>query len=298
MKNSKIGAVLCAALGNIIWGFSFLFTKVGLGIAPTPNVMLAHRFLIATLFMSIPLLLGKEKISFKGKDCRPILILLAMQTCYYFFETYGLLYTNSIVAGLVLAAVPVVAIGTGALFLREYPTRRQALFCLLPVAGVIIMTVAGKELGVVTALGIILLLLTMLASAIYKTANRRAATQFSAYERTFMILANSAVVFTIVGMANVNWSLGEFVAPLADGKYLLSVCSLSLLCSIAANLLVNYAAGKMSVFKVSAFGALSTLCSTLAGVLILHEPMSWSLLLGGILIVVGIRQVTKQDGGK
>jgi drug/metabolite transporter (DMT)-like permease len=76
------------------------------------------------------------------------------------------------------------------------------------------------------------------------------------------------------------------------------VCSLSLLCSIAANLLVNYAAGKMSVFKVSAFGALSTLCSTLAGVLILHEPMSWSLLLGGILIVVGIRQVTKQDGGK
>lgn len=298
MKKAKVGAVLCAALGNMIWGFSFLFTKIGLGIAPTPNVMLAHRFLLSALFMAIPMLLGKEKISFKGKDWKPIAILLLMQTTYYFCETYGLMYTNSIVAGMVLAAVPVVAIGTGALFLREYPTRRQALFCLLPVVGVIIMTVAGQELGVVTPLGILLLLLTMLASAIYKTANRRAATQFSAYERTFLILANSAVVFTIVGMVNVNWSLREFAAPLLSGKYLLSVCSLSLLCSIAANLLVNYAAGKMSVFKVSAFGALSTLCSTLAGVVFLHEPMNWSLLLGGVLILVGIRQVTKQDGGK
>lgn len=298
MKKAKVGAVLCAALGNIIWGFSFLFTKVGLQVAPSPNVMLGHRFLISTLFMSIPLLLGREKISFKGKDWRPIAILLLMQTAYYFCETYGLMLTNSIVAGMVLAAVPVVAIGTGALFLREYPSRRQALFCLLPVAGVIIMTVAGQELGVVTPLGIFLLIMTMVASAIYKTANRSAATQFSTYERTFLIMANSALVFCIVGMANVNWSIGEFTAPLLDGKYLLSVCSLSLLCSIAANLLVNYAAGQMSVFKVSAFGALSTLCSTLAGVVFLHEPMNWSLLLGGVLILVGIRQVTKQEGEK
>ena len=67
---------------------------------------------------------------------------------YYLFETYGILYTNSTISGLVLAMVPVVTIGTGALFLKEYPTTRQALFCSLPVAGVIIISVAGKSLEV------------------------------------------------------------------------------------------------------------------------------------------------------
>ena len=68
MKKETVKAVLYAALGNIIWGFSFLFTKTGLAVAPNPNVMLAHRFILSTLFMGIPLLLGKEKISFKGKN--------------------------------------------------------------------------------------------------------------------------------------------------------------------------------------------------------------------------------------
>jgi len=293
MKGKTAKAVLCAALGNIIWGFSFLFTKTGLAVAPNPNVMLAHRFILSTLFMGIPLLLGREKISFKGKNWKPVALLLLMQSCYFLFETYGILYTNATIAGLVLAVVPVVTIGTGALFLKEYPTRRQALFCILPVAGVIIMTVSGKELGVVTLQGIIFLLLTMLVSAVFKTANRKAAQEFSAFERTFLVLANSAVVFSLVGMGSVEWNAAAFVAPLLQGKYLFSILCLSLLCSIVANLLVNYASGHMSVFKVSSFGSLSTLCSMVAGVVFLREPVSISLLLGAILILVGIRQVTK-----
>ena len=293
MKKETVKAVLYAALGNIIWGFSFLFTKTGLAMAPNPNVMLAHRFILSTLFMGIPLLLGKEKISFKGKNWKPVVLLLLMQSCYFLFETYGILYTNATIAGLVLAVVPVVTIGTGALFLREYPTRRQALFCILPVAGVIIMTVSGKELGVVTPLGIIFLLLTMLVSAAFKTANRKAAQEFSSFERTFLVLANSAVVFSLVGMGSVDWNVAAFAAPLLQGKYLFSVLCLSLLCSIVANLLVNYASGHMSVFKLSSFGSLSTLCSMVAGVVFLREPVSISLLLGAVLILVGIRQVTK-----
>lgn len=294
MKNKSIKAAFCASLGNIIWGFSFLFTKVGLSVAPNPNVMLAHRFLLATAFMGILILTGKGKVSFKGKNWRPVVILLLTQSLYYVFETYGVLYTNATIAGLVLATVPVVTIGTGALFLREYPTRRQALFCIMPVAGVIIMTVSGKELGVATPLGIFFLVLTMLASAVYKTANRRAAEEFSPFERTFMVLSNSAVVFSVVGMASVDWRVTDFVAPLLQGNYLFSVLCLSLLCSIAANMLVNYASSHMSVFKVSSFGSLSTLCSVLAGVIFLKEPMSFALLLGAVLILVGIRQVTKQ----
>lgn len=292
-KKKLLKPELCAALGNIIWGFSFLFTKVGLAVAPGPNVMLGHRFTLSFLFMALFMLVRKQKISFRGKDWKPVVLLLVMQVCYYLFETYGVLYSNTTIAGLVLAVVPVVTIGTGALFLREYPTRRQALFCIMPVAGVIIMTVSGQKLGAVTPLGIILLLMTMLVSAVFKTANRKAAQEFTPFERTFLVLTNSALVFTVLGLNAVDWKVADYVAPLLQGKYLFSVLCLSLLCSIAANMLVNYASGKMSVFKVSSFGSLSTLCSVVAGVVFLKEAMRWDLALGAVLILVGIRQVTK-----
>ena len=292
-KNRLFGAVLCAALGNIIWGFSFLFIKVGLTIAPNSNVLLAHRFLLSALFMGSYLLISRKKITFKGKNWRPILLLMLMQVLYYVFETYGIIKTNSTIAGLVLAVVPVVTLGTGALFLREYPTRRQAFFCIMPVAGVILITVSGMERGTVTFLGMLALIMTMLVSAVFKTANRKAALEFTAFERTFMVMCSSSVFFSFMGMRAVNWDMQAFLAPLTSWKYLLCVLSLSLLCSIAANILVNYASGKMSVFKVASFGSLSTLCSTVVGIVFLREPMSIALLIGAVLILVGIRQVTK-----
>jgi len=294
MKGTSAKAVFCAALGNIIWGFSFLFTRVGLDVT-TPNIMLAHRFAVSTLVTLLMMLFTRQRLSFRGKNWRPVALLLLTQLTYYLFESYGVLYTNSTFAGMVLAVVPVVTIATGALFLKEYPTRRQALFCALPVAGIILMTVSGKELGVVTVPGLIFLVLTLLSSVVYKTANRKAAEEFSPFERTFLVLAISAVAFTLTGLGEAKWDVGVFLAPMAEPKYIGSILSLSLLCSVAANLLVNYASGHMPVFKLSSFGSLSTLCTMFAGVVFLKEPMNWALLLGAVLILVGIRQVTKKE---
>ena len=297
MKKQTALAVFCAALGNVFWGISFLFIRLAMDVA-SPELLLAHRFTLAAVCMLIPLLLGRQKLSFKGKSIAPVLGLMVFQILYYLGESYALLHTSSTIAGLVLAVVPIVTIGTGAIFLKEYPTKRQAFFCLMPVAGVILMTVAGKELGVVNLLGLLLLAVALLSSAFYKTANRKAAQSYSAYERTLLVMSVSAVFFSVRGLNSVGWDLGQYVAPLAQPNYLLSVVSLCLLCSVGGNLLVNYASGHMSVFKVSSFGAISTLCTMVAGILFLKEPVSWTLLLGAALILVGIRQVTKPDPGK
>lgn len=293
MKGKVAKAVFCAALGNVIWGFSFLFTRLCLDVAASPTVLLSHRFLLSAMFMGTSILMGKSKVSLKGKNWKPFVVLLVTQVGYFLFETYGLVYTNATIAGMMLAVAPVVTIGTGALFLKEYPTRRQALFCIVPVVGVIIMTVSGKELGVVTAIGMILLLLTMLDSAIYKTANRKAAMEFTPFERTFFVLSLSSLVFTVIALRSVGWDVKTYIAPVLQLNYILPLVSLSLLCSIVAGLLVNYAAGILSVFQLASFGSLSTLCSMVSGVVFLGEPVSISLLLGAVLILVGVHQVTK-----
>ena len=295
MKNETAKAIFCAALGNIFWGLSFLFIKVALDFVSSPNIMLAHRFTISALLMLGMIVFGKQKISFKGKNWKPLVLLSAMQLCYYLFESFGILYTSSTISGLVLALVPVVAIGTGALFLKEYPTRRQALFCMLPVLGVIVISFSAGDLGMSKPLlGGFFLLMAMLSSAIFKTANRKASQEFSSFERTFIVLSSSAIAFTCIGLKATDWNVAQFAAPLLEIKYTASVVSLSLLCSIAANMLVNYATSKMSVFKVSSFGSLSTLCAAVVGIVFLKEPLTASLVIGGVLILVGVREVTKQ----
>ena len=83
------------------------------------------------------------------------------------------------------------------------------------------------------------------------------------------------------------------MAPLANFKYLAVVFFLGLLCSIAANMLVNYAMSQMSVFKVASFGAMSTLCSAVLGIFVMGDRVNINIIVGGILILVGVRQVTK-----
>lgn len=282
-----------ASLGHITWGFSVLFSKIALKVA-APDVLLSIRFLMAALIMSLMILLGKAHISFQGKKVKPLLLLAATELIYFYFESYGILYTNATFAGVVLAVAPVIAILLAILFLREFPSKRQAAFCILPVAGVIIMTVSGRSLGIIQPIGVAFLLGACFSSAAYKTANRKSAEDFTPFERTYIVILSCAIVFTLSAIRTVNGDLTAYLAPLSEPAFIFPVLMLSIFCSVGSNMLVNYAAGRMSVVTLSSLGSLTTLCSMFAGVLFLDEPMTISLLFGAVLILLGIRQITKQ----
>ena len=285
--------LFAAGLGHAVWGTSYLFSRVALQIAGT-DILLSMRFTLAVLLMTAMIALGKARVSFRGKNLKPLILLALTELGCFFFESYGILYTNATFAGVVSAVSPVVAIGLAALFLREYPTRRQGIFCLLPVMGVIIMTISGNSLGIVRPIGVVCMICTCVLSAAYKTANRKASEDFTPFERTYIVLACSAAAFTVSALIRVGGDLRAYAAPLAQPSYCASLIVLSVFSSVAANMMINYAAGKISVTKLTSFGSLTTLFSMFAGVLFLKEPLSWGLFLGAMLILVGIRQVIRK----
>ena len=280
-------ALLAALGGNAIWGFSFLFTRTALKVIGQPAVLLSMRFIIAFCIMSTMLLLGKAKVNFKGKQLLPLLFLGIVEPMCYLLETYGILYTNATVAGVVMAVSPIASIVMAALFLHEIPSRGQMLFCLLPVAGVILITVAGSDLGMLLLLG------NCLMGGAYRTANRKSAETFTPFERTYAVVTVSAVSFFTMAMLQLKGDVSAYLAPLAEPSYVVSLAVLSVFCSVVAYLLVNYGSGRMTVAKMATCGAISTVCSTFAGVVLLHEPVSALMLLGAALIVVGVWLVTR-----
>lgn len=286
-----------AILGNTFWGLSFLFTRVALQ-ETTPEIMLSVRFIIAFSLLNIPLILGRQKLSLKGKKLLPLIGMAVAEPVCFFAESYGILYTNATFAGVIVAVAPVFAIALAALLLKEYPSRRQMIFCCLPVVGVIIMVLAGKTLGVVTPLGIFFLMLNCAGIAFYRLFNRWAGQEFTSYERTYVVLAVCTVLFTGIALAASGGDMQAFLVPLKTPRFILPILALCLLCSIGSNLLVNYAASQMTVAKMSVFGSLITVVSTFAGILILKEPFSPASILGTALIIFGIWQVSRPEKEK
>lgn len=291
-KKERLLAYLAAFLGNAFWGLSFLFTRIALQ-ETTPEIMLSLRFLISFALMNVPLLLGRQRLSLKGKPWLPLLGLAVAEPVCFFSESYGILHTNATFASVMVAMAPIVAILLAALILKEYPARRQLLFCLLPIIGVVLMVLSGKSLGVVTPLGVAFLLLNCVAVAFYRMFNRWSGHSFTAYERTYAVLAVCAVVFTVSALVSVKGDVRAYAAPVCNLRVMLPVLALCLLCSIAANMLVNYSASRMSVAKMSAFSSVITPVSVFAGVVLLKEPFSLMSLLGTVLIIVGIWQVSR-----
>lgn len=291
-QRNQVIPVICICVGQVIWGFSYLFTRVAQRSA-SPDVVLSMRFLAASLIMTALIWCGKESFSLKGKNFRPLLGLALLEPPYYFFESYGVYYSNATFAGTVMAFAPVVGIIAAMLFLGERPKRRQKIFCLLPTAGVIIMTVVGSSMGIVKPLGVIFLLASQIVAAAMKLCNKKSCVEFSSFERTYTILLSNAVVFTIKSMIELRGNVRAYLEPLGNPEYLFALIMLCLFCSIAANLLVGYACSMMSVTKISTFSTIATICSTFCGVVFLHEPITWMTFLGSAIIIIGIWQVTR-----
>ena len=116
MKQEKIHilSLLAALVASVIFGMSFMFSKLALAVAQ-PSVLLAFRFTLAvaamTLVIAVNALVGKlrgRKLFAFDLCHKPVgkLVLLGLvqPVAYFIFENYGILYTSSAVAGTIIAA--------------------------------------------------------------------------------------------------------------------------------------------------------------------------------------------------
>ena len=90
MNNKKILLATLAALGaQVIFGFSFMFTKIALRFA-SPMTVIADRYIVAFLSMTIVLLVTKTKIKI-GRNVWKLAIMSLFQPLLYFIFEYIIL---------------------------------------------------------------------------------------------------------------------------------------------------------------------------------------------------------------
>lgn len=284
--------MLMAFVGNAIFGFSFLFSKLAMTVAE-PFILLAARFTVAFALMTVLQLTGLVKCDLKGKDLKPLLILGLLQPVIYFIcESYGIKFSSSSFAGTLIALIPIAGVALGAVMLGEKPTTAQLLFSLLSVAGVIVMTVMD-DFGSFQWKGFLFLLGAVFSGAMFSVHSRSIAQAYTSFERTYVMFAVGTVAF--VGMAilrvGTRWEL--WVTPLTSGTFWVSILYLSCVSSIGAFLLLNKALDVLDVTRSLVFANVTTVISVLAGVFFLKEHFSPIQALGIVMVIVGVYGVNR-----
>ncbi len=289
-SNPVLRGVLAALGCEILFGFSYVFTKQAMGHASV-LALLGWRFAVAFLMMGALSALGIVKIRLRGKPLQPLLrVALFVPVLYFIAETYGIRDTTASESGVFLACIPVASLAASALVLREKPTGRQVAGILVTLAGVVVTVIAVGVAASLSMKGYAMLTAAVLSYALYSVSVRKAQA-YTGAEITFAMLACGAVVYgaLAVGEAAVQGNLHGLVRlPFSDMRFMWAVLYQGIGCSVLAFFLSNAAIATIGVNRTASFIGVATVVSILAGVLLLNEPFSPVQMAGAFIILAGV----------
>ncbi len=288
-KRDNIIGVLAALIPNIIFGFSFLFSKIALS-AAHPLIILAVRFTAAFLLLNILWAVGLVKLNFKGKNIKKILIMALCQPLLYFIlELYGIACTSSAISGVIISLVPIGVIVISSVFLKEKPTVLQIVFSVISLISVAAISILSNDGNKNSIIGIVLLLGAVICAAVFNILSRSEAEKFTPVERTYMMFLVGAVGFDIISMAVLRGNLvPQFLSAAASYEFWGAIVYLAGLSSIAAFLMYNWATTKIDAVRASSFSNVITVVSVFAGVVINGEKLTALQLVFCLLIIIGV----------
>lgn len=291
--NEQRKGMLAAFTAYAIFGLSFLFSKVALGLA-SPMVLLCVRFGVTVIALNLMVAFRVVKLDLKGKKLGGAIVLGLLQPVLYFiFENYGLSFTTTSFAGMMSSISPVITAVLGAVLLKERPTLKQWVCIGISVSGVMLMTLRPGG-GQNTLAGCLCLVGAYFAGSLYTLLSRRLSRQFKPFDLTYVMFIIGFVFFTGGAVAeNGADTLRVIAGALRHPEFVGGILFLSLLSSVGAFLLINDSLARLPVARAAIFSNLTAVVSMLAGVLIMKDPFGWMTALASVLILAGVWGVNR-----
>lgn len=275
-------ATIALALAGCFWGTGFFFGKIDFR-EMTVSENATFRF----LFACIPLLpfAFKKAAIFRERNRRDIW-LFAVATVIGFpvqflIQFKGLELTTVSHASLIVGTLPVLVAVASVAFLHERLNRLEwAILLLSPIgAGLIAISSRTMHAAGPTLAGDLLVMLSMVAAAIYILLSKHLLRKYGPVEITvWMILIGTGLL--------VLWS--EAVDPLRfhfSPEIWAAAAAQGLIATAAAYLCWNWGLARVPASRAGVFLNLEPLVGTCLGVAILHEVLGAMALLGGAMIL-------------
>lgn len=289
----KFMALLAILFAVVLWGYSFVSTKIVLRELP-PISIAFFRQIIASIALIIFLYIKKLFVRMPLKD---VFLLSASSffgiVLYFVFENTGLKYTSASNGSIIVAAVPIFTLVTEYLFYKLKITRRLVICLVLSVAGVfMVIFEEGFDFSSGSTKGNVLMIGAMVAWVIYTIICKSLTEKYKGIVITaYQMIAGSILFIPFILRETGQWQS-------LSGYALANLLYLALLCSALAYYLYNFAVRGLGATVTSMFLNLIPVVSIIGGVLVLHETISLLQIGGMIIIMLSLLSVgnTRQEG--
>lgn len=285
MENRKTAGHLAAVFTIIIWGTTFISTKVLLTDF-LPVEILFFRFVMgfAVLFLVCP-------HRMKGVDRRQEVTFVLAGLCgvclYYLLENIALTYTMASNVGVIISVAPFFTAILSHLFMKSEGKLRINFFIgfVVAMAGVFLISFNGSELEL-NPMGDILAVLAAFVWACYSLLTKKISSfgypVILTTRRTFFY----GILFMVPALFFFNFRFG--LERFMDMTNLLNLLYLGLGASALCFVTWNIAVKVLGAVGTSVYIYMVPVITVVTSVLVLKEPVTWVLAVGTVLAVAGL----------
>jgi len=270
----------------IVWGSTFVSSKILLNDGLMPADIFFYRFLMA--YVCLFLLCPKPLFSHSWRDELTFLGLGLMGGSLYFLtENMALMYSPSSNVSILVSSCPMItALIVGIFYRSERIHRKQFLGSVVAFVGMVLIVLNGQLILHLSPLGDMLALGAAITWALYsllmKLVMGRYSNELITRKVFFYGLLTILPYFLFVSPLNHDLSL------LSQPKILYNLLFLGLLASTGCYLLWNWVMKQLGAVRATNCLYLQSLVTMLVAHLILGERITWMAIAGTFLLIFGM----------
>ena len=294
MHSRPPASAYAAAVGmTVAFGLSFVATKYALrGFEPLLLALLRFAFAGGILWVVWRFRRGPQRVS-RGELGRLAALGFVSLTVYFSFENLGIARTSASEAAILIATIPLFVVILNTFTLREHNTARQWAGIALSFAGIAaLVPLGGGGAGGGRLTGNLLVLAASLSAGVYSILARRLLVSRPAlFVTTFQNLFGALFMLPL---ALAEAALVGVRHPTGDSAG--GVVFLTVVCSITAYLLLNYAFRFIPASKVAVFINLTPIVAVASAYVLLGERFTPGQAAAAVVVVAGV-WLTNSGGG-
>lgn len=269
----------------VIWGCTFVQTKLLINAGLRPDEIFLFRFVLAYLLM-LPFA-GKKLFLDNWKDeLLAVALGLTGGSLYFLTENYALAYGYCSNVSLIVCLTPLVtALIVGCFYPSERLDRRGLLASLIAFAGMALVVFNGNFILKLSPLGDILALAACLCWALYSLVIKRLQDRYSNMLITRKIFGYGLLTILPLLLAEgVNVELLVEGGAVVWGNIIFLGCVASMLCFLGW----NWCLEKIGTVRATNLLYLNPVVAMTTSALVLGERVTWVALVGAALILAGL----------
>ena len=274
----------------VIWGCTFVQTKVLINAGLRPDEIFTLRFVIAYLLM-LPLSCRRLFLDNAKDEFTALLLGLFGGSLYFIVENYALAYGYCSNVSLIVCLTPLV---TALIVGWRYPTERLGkvgvLGSIVALVGMALVVFNGNFVLKLSPLGDVLALAACFCWALYSLLIKRLGARYDNMLVTRKVFGYGLLtILPLVLLRGINFGVVVGGGAQVWGNILFLGCVASMLCFLGW----NWCLVRLGTVRATNFIYLNPVIAIVSSAIVLDEHITWIAVTGAVLILSGLIYIDK-----